>query len=555
MTVHEPRKSVGVLPASAVQDKPRLFGALEEAFPVNFEGLARTRPTQPEPDGLLVLGRSWTVPPGSIPSLTLLSDGEIPFEPATDVDFMEDRSVARPLRGRRLRGHVALAGDRPGEGDSVLAHATDQPVWWSCAGPRWAQVSTTSPEELGDGELLRDMLRPGRFMGLVPLLHFLHEVGGELNWDEQPLQASFVVDDPNLHWTSYGYLDYSRLVAHADRHGYHVGLATVPLDGWLANRRAVALVRDNPNALSLLVHGNDHTSQELGRLLHEREAEVALAQALRRVRAFERRAGVTVQRVMVPPHEACSMTALKAMCRLGFDAACIARRYPGRAHEPPPAPTDWPLMKWHATDLIDGALPVLPRYLIHRPRDELVLRALLGQPLILFGHHWDFADGLDLFAETAGYVNGLGDVRWGSAGWIAGRCFLSRREGTTLVVRMHARRIALEIPPDVSLLRVRTPCSWGEPSRLQAQGNGNGLPPSAGARVGSEELPVRGGTRVTLELTPQRTIDPDGVGRHGSVLRPAGRRALVEARDRTLPLRQRVRRAARRSQVARAGTR
>jgi len=58
MTVHEPRKSVGVLPASAVEDKPRLFGALQEAFPVNFEGFARARPTQPEPDGLLVLGRS-----------------------------------------------------------------------------------------------------------------------------------------------------------------------------------------------------------------------------------------------------------------------------------------------------------------------------------------------------------------------------------------------------------------------------------------------------------------------------------------------------------------
>jgi hypothetical protein len=555
VTAHEPRKSVGVLPASAVEDKRRLFGALEEAFPVKFEGLARVSPTQPEPDGLLVLGRSRTAPPESIPSLTLLSDGEIPFEPGAEVEFMQDRSVARPLRGRRLQGHVAVAGDRPGEGDRVLANATGQPVWWSCAGPRWAQVSTTSPEELGERELLRDMLRPGRFMGLVPLLHFLREVAGELNWDEQPLRASFVVDDPNLHWPSYGYLDYSQLVAHADRYGYHVGLATVPLDGWLANRRAVSLVRDNPNALSLLVHGNDHSPQELGRLLHEREAEVALAQALRRVHAFERRAGVTVQRLMVPPHEACSMTALKAMCRLGFDAACIARRHPGGARERAPAPTDWPLRKWHATDLIDGALPVLPRYLIHRPRDELVLRALLGQPLILFGHHWDLADGLDPFAEAAGYVNGLGDVRWGSAGWIAGRCFLSRREGRTLVVQMHARRMALEIPLDVSLLRVRVPCSWGESSRLQVHGNGNALPPGAGAQADSEELPVRGGTHLTLELIPQRTVDPDGVGGHMPVLWPAGRRALVEARDRTLPLRERLRRAARRTQVARAGTR
>ena len=56
-------------------------------------------------------------------------------------------------------------------------------------------------------------------MGLVPLLHLLHHVCRELDWCEQPLRASFVIDDPNLHRGSYGFLDYAGMIAHAGRSG------------------------------------------------------------------------------------------------------------------------------------------------------------------------------------------------------------------------------------------------------------------------------------------------------------------------------------------------
>jgi len=39
---------------------------------------------------------------------------------------------------------------------------------------------------------------------------------------EPPLRACFVIDDPNLHWPSYGHLDYRRMAEHARRGGYHV---------------------------------------------------------------------------------------------------------------------------------------------------------------------------------------------------------------------------------------------------------------------------------------------------------------------------------------------
>jgi hypothetical protein len=387
--------------------------------------------------------------------------------------------------------------------------------------------------ELGDGETLREHLRAGRFMGLVPLLRFLRDLCGELDWSEQPLRASFVLDDPNLHLPSYGFVNYAELLRHASMHRYHVGLAMVPLDGWLVNRRAASLLRENTAAMSLLVHGNDHLARELGRLSGDRDAELAVGQALQRVASFERRSGVEVKRVMVPPHGACSEAALRAMFRLGFDAACISRPYPWREEMPPLSPT----VGWNPAEMVAGGIPILPRYHLDRPREELVFRALLRQPLILYGHHGDLAHGLDVLAQAASDVNALGDVRWGSLDWVARGSYSTRREGEILVVHMHSRRVRIDVPEGVSAVRVRTNEVHGGPSWLGV---------SAGdARVGmvqertgwaSEPLEVHPPTVIELSLPAARPLNPDTLP--GLTVKPwaIARRVLVEGRDRVRPL-------------------
>ena len=57
--------------------------------------------------------------------------------------------------------------------------------------------------------------------------------------------------------------------------------------------------------------------------------------------------------------------------------------------------------------------------LVSRDAPELVLRAFLDQPLILYGHHEDVAPGLDVLGEAAEDVNRLGETRWCSLGEIA----------------------------------------------------------------------------------------------------------------------------------------
>ncbi len=184
-------------------------------------------------------------------------------------------------------------------------------------------------------------------------------------------------------------------------------------------------------------------------------------------------------------------------------------------------------------DLVAGGLPVLPRYPLGAPREDLALRALLGQPLILYGHHDDFAQGLDVLEQAAGEVNALGDVQWGSLGWIARGNYSTRRFGEQLLVRMHARRIELNLPRGVSSVRVLTdePHGGACGHRL-AHPHGNlGISFARGTGV-SESLAVKSPGSLALTLAADAPLDPADVGSRISGPWPLMRRTLVETRDR-----------------------
>jgi hypothetical protein len=283
------------------------------------------------------------------------------------------------------------------------------------------EVAASFPAELGPDEALRDRLAPGRCLALLPLVHLLARLRAPA---EPPVtRAAFVLDDPNLHWPRYGPVDYAVLAGHALVHDYHVAMAMVPLDGWLAHPRAVHVFRTSPQRLSVAIHGNDHAGPELGRVRDAASAARIAAQALRRMTAFERRTGIAVSRVMVPPHEELSEPAVAGLLRCGYDAVCTTRPYPWLAAvgrhwltRPPGADV---LAGWWAAPRIGDGLPLLLRHGFDHAREDLVLRAFLGQPLIVYGHPGDLADGLEPLAETAAAINRLGDVRWGSLGELA----------------------------------------------------------------------------------------------------------------------------------------
>lgn len=526
----------------------RLLEALESAFPVRFEHLDTADPRGL--DGVLALGSGAASMSVACPMLVLPSRGQAQDRdarrqaPSSDLaaDEADRVRLARAtelpvaLRGRAIP-EGASAGSLPPapSGAVVLAEAHDRPVWWCVRGTTASTSASAYPlPELDAGEALRGHLRVGRFMGLLPLVRFLDEVLGEERWRPPRPRAAFVIDDPNLHWPSYGFIRFRELAEHAARHGYHVALATVPIDGWMADRRAAALLVDNASQLSLVMHGNDHVARELERLDTDERARAAIAQALRRVTALERRCGVAVDRVMTPPHGACSEAALRAMFRLGVEAISVAPTYPWRIG----MPAATPLAVWEPTDLVGGGLPVLPRYQLHAPREELALRALLGQPLILYGHHDDLADGLDVLARAAAEIDGLGEVGWGPLSWIARGSYATRLCGDSLSVRMHARRIAVEVPAGVRTLRVfvREPLGGAGGQRLIHANDCMRLTFRNGWGI-SGPLSVTAPRRIDLALLADRPLSPDAVPPPRASLWPWIRRVLAESQDRIQALR------------------
>ena len=529
----DPRKLLGVVATQLTPALQRLFAALEKVFPIRFEqtnSIDRKRFA-----GVVAIDRELLGDTaGAVPRL-VLCPGARTHGRQTVVSLSEDVGLARPLRRARIPEEAVASAPAPALADPVrvLASAEGKPIWWqSGEGHEALCVSAYPPAELREGEALRDHLRSGCFMTLLPLLHFIGLLLGEQASTLPCLRASIVIDDPNLHWPTYGYLEYAELIDHACKHGYHVALATVPLDGWLVNRRAASLVRENPSAMSLLMHGNDHVARELGRL-NDHNAEPAIAQGLRRIAALEHRSGVMVDRVMAPPHGACSEPALRAMFRLGIEAACISRPYPWR--DDLPAPTS--LAGWRPAEMVAGGLPVLSRYALSLPREDLVFRALLGQPLILYGHHQDFSDGLDLLAQAAGEINGLGEVRWGSLGWIARGNYTTRRVGEILHVGMHSRRVSIDVPDGVRTLHVQVPEPFSGPAWHELACAGKTTAMSFREGLGESVVgPVEGPAKLELTLRADSPLDPAEVATRRFRPWPPMRRVLVEGRDRMQPL-------------------
>jgi hypothetical protein len=429
---------VGIVPAHQHRVRARLWAALEDAYPVRFEGRDDVGATRGL-DAVVVLGTGDTSAIG-IPRLTLHGE-ETPGGQPRPLALAADSMLARPLRGARLSdGHAdALQEVRPGE--VVLATLDGAPMWVSepvpgslnerVADPLSERLTSplnqrvaSAPAELGAGEALRERLRPGRCLALLALAHFLAQITAHLRPSPPPLRAAFLIDDPNLHRPYYGHLDYAALLRHARLHGYHLAVAMVPLDARFAHPRAVRLFREGAAHISLCIHGNDHDGPELGRPRRKTEAMGLVAQALRRTVAFERRTAVAVDRVMVPPHERVSEPVARALYACGFQALTTTRPYPWLADTPQ---RSWlarpdavgPLAAWGPVDVVAGGLQVLLRAEFDHPREDLVLRAFLGQPLILYGHHDLLAQGPDALAQAAAEIDRLGDVRWCSLGAIA----------------------------------------------------------------------------------------------------------------------------------------
>ena len=380
--------------------------------------------------------------------------------------------------------------------------------------------------EFSAGDALHDVLNEGRFLEMLPLVSWLREMCASTAYASPPLRACFIFDDPNLHWTRYGFVDFRMTAAHAAKENYHVAFATIPLDAWFAHEATIQVFRKNVPYLSLAVHGNNHTKQELARNYTAAARVSLLQQAIRRIEHLEARTGLSVCRVMVPPHGACSEEMLAELPGCGFEAACISH---GSVCAHNQGKTWTRNVGYFPSELVHGC-PVLPRWgLSGNVKNTILLAAFLGQPMVLRGHHQDLKDGIELLDNLAEFINQLGPVTWSRMTDLCRMNHQWRMEGSTCRVKPLGRKIVFRIPEPATRLVIED----GFRTDWQISGmNGNVTMVRAGEIIALSE---RSRGEISIVAAPAATV-PSTNGTHRTPAPVFLRRLLTEGRDRLLPL-------------------
>lgn len=430
--------------------------------------------------------------------------------------FADDGAVPFPFRDRAVVGKIAgsVSPLKLSAGEKALL-TCERGVIWSVAERNGSCVFRTGLRlpTIPVGGNLHDVLNGERCLEVLPLLHFVRRCTGFYDWQRPPVRAQFMFDDPNLHWPTFGLVRYGELARRAERENYHVSFATVPLDGWWTNRTAANVFKAQSKRLSLCIHGNDHTKRELAQSYTDGERVGLLQQAIRRIEKLEQRSGVSVSRVMVPPHGACSHDMLALMPPSGFESACISAGSL-RSHN---RTRPWTKKLGYTPVEMIEQCPVLPRWAFTGTTlNTILLAAFLDQAIVLRGHHQDLKDGIELLDNFARMINGLGAVQWGSMAEISRSCFATRRAGETLQVQPWVNCIAVQ--PTTGVSEVVLP---GEEWSVTS--------------VSGKSLIAQGGKVALAEsLILQKRIAPSAIREVGRGLPVAAlvRRLLTEGRDR-----------------------
>jgi hypothetical protein len=442
------------------------------------------------------------------------------------------------LRGQTMTetetGSLPALSVKPG--DEVLADMGGHPVWINRqVGPCGCQITAAQPPLLAQNELLFQHLSEGRFLRLLPLINFLRQTVRDIGWQDAPLQTCFIFDDPSLYWPSYGFLDYRQLAELAARHGLFISVATIPLDTWWVNSTVAATFRSNPR-LSVIMHGNNHTTHEL---LVKKGSDGHLenaAQAMRRIERLEQRHGLAGFKIMEAPHGAISHEMMGHLMSLGYEAVLGTTGLLVH-HNPDVA---WPAtLGIDRADVLDGGLPVISRIRLSAYwKNEVILSALLRKPFVIAGHHWDAADDFKLLEEIAKTINGLPCFTWGSPLDIARNNYKHMRHGNELSLKLYGRRVSLCVPEGVKYLCVHRPWlqTGHEAENLIITRSGAEIFRGCGNAVVGP-IPVDAGEVLDISSHPKCQIDFRTVKTPRTEGWPVVRKILMEMRDRSSPAR------------------
>jgi hypothetical protein len=454
----------------------------------------------------------------------------IPVSAHSAISFSSSNAVHRAFRDKTMPDSSLVNFSVVSNSFEPLAKVGTDTVWAAeYQGNREHHYVSVDVPVFTEKDLFHSHFQKLRWFAMVPLLHFLRRLLGPDGWPAPEPRASFIIDDPNLHHRSYGYIDFEKLAKHADAHNYHATIATVPLDAWYFDRKVAALFQAHKRRISLMMHGVNHIADELARSYDEQDSIRLLATGLRRIADLESRSGVSVARLMAAPHGAFAEPVADVMLRLGYEAACVSigsllRWNPEKNWAP-----DFGLRLAQAMGNL--ALPVFHRTGISETDIRLI--AFLGHPVIVTAHHQDCVSNFASLESMANIANSIDAIRWMSIEDISRTNFVSRVKNGTLQIWPYSRRIVVPLTPEIVDVQI-----CGSPYcdaftvdlRKQSRNAAETAVPAAHARYIV--------SKHTLEVFfPARNpIDYAQVATKNVGLWPVLRRLLTEMRDRTQPI-------------------
>jgi hypothetical protein len=449
------------------------------------------------------------------------------------VRFSDSRHAPWPFRNRTFDNSFSSPPCPiiPRSGYEAISSVDGACIWAidKTAGHYRYEVGTALPH-IPEGGPLFKWFKGHNFIELLPLVDFLRNITGVSEYRPPRQTACVMIDDPNLHCPGYGFIKFKEIAEHARSNNYHVAFAAIPLDLYYANKEAVGIFRTAHEQLSLLIHGNNHLANELGRDYDHGQRISLISHALARVGKFEKRTGIPISRVMAAPHGTCSESMLEAMSECGIEGGSISFGSLFKANRG----KGWVTPMGLDPSTIVSGLPVFSR--IHLSMDhtnEIFLAAYLNQPIIPNGHHWDLKDRYEMLRAQVEVINGLTDVRWGSMQDIVGMNYLAKTDGDELKVKILSRRIILTVPPGINRVRLETSELTG-PDGLSGSSyaiNSNNLMaiPSESAIYASP------GDNITFLCPNRNSVDLSQIPLPRTPIKAILRRIATESVDRARP--------------------
>lgn len=521
---------VAVAPAAEYENRRPLFDMLSAALPVRFAAhdasLAGLRGLVAVTDDREL--RSAALENG-VPCYQVYQGGAVDSSSQNRIRFESCSSVPSAFRSAELSDDSIVKFYPVGRPAEVMAQVNGQAVWSREQNGKCEchYVGLDLPV-FATGDFFHAHFRGARWFALLPLLTFLAELLGS-NWRKPEPRAVFIIDDPNLHHRSYGYIDFAKLARHAEANNYHATIATVPLDAWYFNREVAELFRANSHRLSMMMHGVNHVADELARPYSEAQALALLAEGLRRIGKLESRAGVKVDRIMAAPHGAFAESIADPMLRLGYEAGCVSVGSLVRWNANKRWPTDLGFPMTQA--LGEQAFPVFHR--VGTNEIDLRLSAFLGHPVIIATHHQDYVGNLSRIEKLAKILNDIAPMRWMSIEKISRTNYVADVSEEALRIKPYTRRLTVPVEATTTTVQLEASALW--PATTLDVKNRSAV------RTVSDDHSGRVSTSwknhdLEIGFSPTDPIDYRAVSPMPLGLWPVARRLLAEGRDRVKPI-------------------